>query len=579
MLMKTNMKMTIKTKLQLGFGFLFLLVVLTGALAVLNLQKLSNASRAILKDNYETIDYARGMLERLNTSDPYRLQKGFAAFEANLKKQEGNITEPGEGALTEKLRINWEKLKGAHAGSGYDPVLVEEIRANLYALMDLNMKAIVRKNSVATVASYDAILFVSLASCCFFLIGFTFILNFPAYIAGPIKDLTLGIRQIAQRNYQERLHYERNDEFGELSESFNEMASKLDEFEHSNLARIAFEKRRIETIINTMSDLIIGLDEKDHILFANKVACELLGMKSIELLAEYAPDVALKNDLFRTLIRAQTDPVIKIFADGKESFFTRESYSVTGHDQILGRVIVLKNITHFTELDKAKTNFIATVSHELKTPISSIKLSLKLLTDSRIGTLNKEQDQLIADISDDTRRLLSITSELLDLAQVETGNLQLNVQVTEPGKIIKYAMDAITTQAQQKCIQVDVSNKSEHRLIMADPEKTAWVLVNFLSNAVRYSPARARIEVSSEVCGSSVEFTVRDFGKGIEQQYVDRIFDRFFQIPGEYEGKRQGSGLGLSISKDFIESQGGRIWVKSAIGEGSEFAFSLPMAS
>jgi len=577
--MTTKIKMTIKTKLQLGFGFLFLLVVLTGALAVLNLQNLSNASKAILKDNDETIDYTRRMLETLNTTDPVRLKKGFAAFEASLKKQEGNVTEPGEGALTEKLRVNWDKLKGAKASTGYDPGLIQEIRANLYALIDLNMRAIVRKNSVATVASHDAILFVSLASCCFFLIGFTFILNFPEYIAGPIKDLTQGIRQIAQRNYQERLHYERNDEFGELSESFNEMAAKLDEFEHSNLARIAFEKRRIETIINTMSDLIIGLDEKDHILFANKVACELLGMKSIELLAEYAPDVALKNDLFRTLIKKQTDPVIKIFADGKESFFTRESYAVTGNDKILGRVIVLKNITHFKELDKAKTNFIATVSHELKTPISSIKLSLKLLTDSRVGSLNNEQDQLIADISDDTRRLLSITSELLDLAQVETGNLQLNVQVTEPGKIIKYAMDAITTQAQQKCIQVNVSNNSEHKLIIADPEKTAWVLVNLLSNAVRYSPAKARIEVSSKVCGSSVEFTVRDFGKGIEQQYVDRIFDRFFQIPGEYEGKRQGSGLGLSISKDFIESQGGRIWVKSTVGEGSEFAFSLPLAS
>ena len=172
---------------------------------------------------------------------------------------------------------------------------------------------------------------------------------------------------------------------------------------------------------------------------------------------------------------------------------------------------------------------------------------------------------------------MRITSELLDLAQVETGNLQLNFVKTDPRKIATYAMDTVRFQAEQKGIELELVSRTKLPQLNIDIEKTAWVLVNFLSNALRYSAEKSKIVVQVIETGHDVEFSVRDSGKGIDEQYQKRLFDRYFQVPTDGNNK-SGSGLGLAISKDFIEAQGGRIWVISAIGEGSRFCFSLPSA-
>lgn len=244
-----------------------------------------------------------------------------------------------------------------------------------------------------------------------------------------------------------------------------------------------------------------------------------------------------------------------------------------------GQVYVLKNITKFKELDEAKTNFIATVSHELKTPLSSIKMSLKLLNDERVGNMNQEQLQLIGHIQEDSERLLKITGELLDLAQVETGNLQLNMVISDPMDIVNIAMDAVRFQAEQKDITLElIGANNQLPNVNADVQKTAWVLVNFLSNALRYSSIKSKITLEVKVDTSFIEFSVRDFGKGIKEQYQKKLFDRYYQVPTDGQNK-SGSGLGLAISKDFIEAEKGRIWVESSLGEGSRFCFTLPIAS
>lgn len=564
--------MNIKTKLQLGFGFLFLLVMLICGISIFYINHLASASKLIIKDNYETIAYSRNMLIDLSTVPGKNKKLQAKDFTVNLKGQENNITEPGEAEVTAHLHLLADKYFSSTDSSA---ATVHLLQQDLYELMRLNMKAIERKNLNAQNTAGNAIIFVSITSAICFLLAFTFIVNFPGYIANPVKELTLGIQEIARRNYSQRLHYQENDEFGQLAESFNQMAYKLDEFEHSNLAKIVFEKKRVETIIRNMSDMIIGLDEKDRILFANPVACNLLGVKEIDMIALYAPDFALKNDLFRNLIRDQADKVIKIFADNKESYFSKETLEVKNEDTVLGKVILLKNITKFQELDKAKTNFIATISHELKTPISSIKLSLKLLADERIGHMNKEQLQLIGNIKEDSQRLLSITGELLDLAQVETGHIQLNIQSSDPRAILDYSLEAVKIPAQQKQVTIKVEIAENTPAILADPEKTAWVLINLLSNALRYSAEKGQILVHIKETTKQVEFSVLDFGKGIEEQYRKLIFDRFFRVPSEINFEKNGSGLGLSISKDFIESQGGTIGVESTVDEGSRFFFYL----
>lgn len=326
-----------------------------------------------------------------------------------------------------------------------------------------------------------------------------------------------------------------------------------------------------------MQDAIIGFNEKNIILFANEQALKLLAMPEEDLLGKYAPDVAVRNDLLRTLINLeQSIKPLKIYAEGKESYFTKELYPITANDIPIGQVIILKNITSFRELDIAKTNFIATISHELKTPISSIKMSLKLLEDNRVGTVNSEQEKLIINIKEDAQRLLKITGELLDLAQVETGNIQLQKQRVLPKQIIDYACQALKIQAEQKNISLNIVCDDHLSGVTCDLEKTAWVMVNFLSNAIRYSPEDSQITVQSLVKNSEIIFSVKDAGPGIEQRFLDKIFERFFKVPGADHSK-SGTGLGLAISKEFILAQGGKIWATSEIGTGSTFHFSFPV--
>lgn len=221
--------------------------------------------------------------------------------------------------------------------------------------------------------------------------------------------------------------------------------------------------------------------------------------------------------------------------------------------------------------DRDKTNLIATVSHEIKTPIASIKLSTKLLEDSRIGELNAEQKQLIQNIKEDTMRVLKITSEVLNMAQMESGKIQLNIHPTNPKQVVDYAIEATRFQAEHKQIAFELITEEPLPAVDADNEKTAWVLVNLLSNAIRYSPEKSKIIISITVKPQTVEFSIQDFGNGIEHQYLHKIFDRYFQVPGS----KPGTGLGLAISKQFIEAQGGKIYAQSSVGRGSKFTFTL----
>lgn len=227
------------------------------------------------------------------------------------------------------------------------------------------------------------------------------------------------------------------------------------------------------------------------------------------------------------------------------------------------------------EQSEAKTNFIATISHELKTPLSSIKMAGRLLQDQRVGTLNEEQQELVNQVSEDANRLLAITGELLHLTQAETGHIQLQIASVAPAVIVEVATRAITFQARQKNIQIITDIQDEDLRIYADAEKSSWVLINYLTNAIRYSRVDGVVTVTvTGVPGGAVSFVVRDQGPGIEARYLPKLFDKYFRVP--VKGDDTGSGLGLAISKEFIEAQGGSVGVWSEPGFGSAFSFELP---
>jgi len=558
--------MKLKAKLTLGIGFLFVVILIFGILGIVSISKLSSDADKILKSNYETLVYDNNMLKALDELP--KNPKAITFFETNLVKQENNITEIGEGDATKLLRSNFEEIK-QHPN---DSISYKEIRQAIQVINTLNQNAIYRKNETAQKTATSAIFWLTIIFSILTIISFTLTINFPDVISTPVKALANGIKEIANKNYSNRIHLDHNDEFKELADAINTMSEKLDEYDHSNLAKIKFEKSRIETIINQMRDGIIGFDENKNILFLNVVSEKLLGLKERDIVGQYAADLAVKNDLMRRLLQEEDKTELKIYADKKESYFNKEVLKVSNDEQIIGEVIVLRNITPFHELNNAKTNFIATVSHELKTPISAIKMSLQLLESNKTGELNEEQLQLIESIKDDSNRLLKITGELLNMSQVETGNIQLNIQQSQPSAILQYATDAVKVQAEQKQVALKIKIEPDLPTVKADKDKTAWVLINFLTNAIRYSPENDEVTIEIFEQDDKVTFAVKDNGKGIEFKYLSKIFDRYFQVPGTF---KSGTGLGLAISREFIEAQGGTIHVESKIDVGSKFYFTL----
>ncbi len=570
--------MKIKTKLTLGVGLLFLMILLLSIVSARYMYELKADTENVLVDNYRTLEYSRNMLLSLET----RAESSLKNFEVYLQRQESNLTEINEREVTRDLKKRFDTF----LQNPSDSVIKSEIRKDIFKLMDMNMQSIQRKSEMAKETVNNAVFWIVISGTLCFLIAFTLLINLPSNIANPIKDLTESIKQIADKNYSERVHFESNSEFEALAKSFNAMAQKLEEYNKSNVAKLLMEKKRVETLIDKMHDPVIGLDEKMQIIFANEEANQILGLSASELIGFHSKDLALKNDLLRELIKdidemgsnkTEIKP-IKIYANGKESYFEKDIQHIsiipTGETRplIVGHVILLRNVTEYKELDSAKTNFIATVSHEFKTPISSIKMSLQLLENKQVGTLNSEQQNLLESIKDDANRLLKITRELLNMTQVESGNLQLAILTADPKEILQEAINATKTQADQKQIQLQINSPDIVSKIQTDKEKTTWVLTNLISNAIRYSYDNSTVLLVIKETNEQVSISVHDTGQGIPPKYIDKIFDRYYRVPGT---KKEGTGLGLSISKEYIEAQGGKILVASEFGKGSIFKIFL----
>ncbi|KQT18477.1 PAS domain-containing sensor histidine kinase [Chryseobacterium sp. Leaf404] len=572
--------MKIKAKLNAGVGLMFLMIIILSLSGGWFIYQLKKDTQNILVANYNTLQYSRNMLLALEDlgKDPVAGND----FRKNLELQSKNITEDGEMQATQNIERHFSELKADFG----NPAIESSIRKDIAELMQLNMNAIQIKSKIANTTAENAIAVISVLGTLCFLIAFILMANLPANISNPIRELTSSIHQIANQNYKERVHFKSNSEFGELAKSFNTMAEKLQEYSESRLDKILKGKKRIETLIDNMHDAVIGIDENRKVLFVNDEALKISGLKKTDFVGRQIQDIAVSNDLIRNLIKEIIHPdsekdssgSLKIFVEGKENYFEKEIVDInvipTGEQeiQLIGQVIMLRNITPFKELDLAKTQFIGTVSHEFKTPISSIKMGLQLLENEKVGNLNEEQRHLLKGINEDTVRLLRITGELLNLAQVETGIIQLNIHPFSIDPMIKEVMDTNQSAAAEKNIRINAHVDSRVETVNADEEKIVWVLNNLVSNAIRYSSENSTVDIAVKKVDDSVKFSVTDQGRGIEPQYLKQIFTRYFRIPGT---KTEGNGLGLSICKDFVEAHGGSVSVESKPGQGSSFSFEI----
>lgn len=566
--------MNVKTKLLLGVGALFLMIVALSAIGAIYINKSKRDTKNILVANYNSLIYSKNMIQAL---DDFDNPEAVKEFEKNVDLEGKNLTEKGEKESWLALKNHFFEYK-----SEPSPENAVALRNDIGEIMRQNMEAIQRKSDIAIATSENAYIWIIALGTFCFLVASSLLFNIPHSISNPISTLTKSIDEISKRNYSERINLPMDGEFGQLAGSFNIMAQKLEEYENSNLNREIINKKRVETLIENMHDPVIGLDDEGKIVFINQEALKVSGLVKTDVLGKTASNIAIDNDLIREILqreKSSSTDSMKIYADDKESYFDLDvvpiSFLETGKKNIInaGKVLILRNITRYKELEYAKTNFIATISHELKTPISAIKMGTQLLKNENFGDLNLQQQELVNSIEEDGQRLLDITGELLNMSQVESGNIKLNITDCSVKNLLNAAYTNNIKLAQNKSIKITLENKvEENATVTADFDKTVWVLNNFITNAIKHSFTDGAIILGAEKLGDRSRFFVKDFGNGIDEKFQNEIFDRYFQVPGS---NQNGTGLGLSICKSFIEKMNGEIGVDSTGAEGSRFWFLL----
>ncbi len=606
---------TIKSKISIGLIFLFAVILLLSILGILFINKLAQKSRGSIIDNYSSVDYAINMINSLEDTYLFQINniqskisdsiaihnylnsKNY--FEKNLLLESNNITEKNEAEYVNRLQSsyrnylnNYKELENKSKINEKNLTMFRDnyisVKTKIMDIYKLNMDAINRNtNNIQTTAD-NVIIYMSIVAVVSILITLFFIFTFPSKIVEPIKELTEKIKSISDRNYDQKLDINTKDELGELSTAFNIMAERLKLYEAKHIDQLLFEQKRLEAVVHSFEDGILFIDENRKIVLINETVLQIAGLEQNAALNQSVIAIAGYNDLIREIYKTvqsrssngitELKP-IRIVRNGKESFFNVEAEEIITYSEsekketFIGNLILLRNITKFQERDTAKTNLLATVSHELKTPLSSINLSLRLLEDKRLGELNNEQKEVLNALRQQSNRLSRVINELLDYSQIETGNIRLKFSQVKPDEVLDIGITALMMQISEK--DIDLKTEIEEGLpeIKIDLEKVVFVFINILNNAIRYSKKGDEINIAVRKNNNEVEFSIRDNGPGISEEDCGKLFQRFTQIGNK---SKQGWGLGLAISKEFMQAQNGKIWVESEIGKGSKFVFSLP---
>ncbi|MEO8446155.1 MAG: ATP-binding protein [bacterium] len=612
--------MKLKTWLTYSYILMALMVVSVSVFGYYFIDRIVLASDRILKDNYESVLYLEKMIDALDEIDNHVVIEYFGnrnlrslernsydhykkQFEENLIKEENNYTEPGERELTEMIKTDFANYIRLSNSAPSDTSLrayyqnkvspeYSVIKKTCYEILALNQKAIIQKNDEAKVLSKELALYMIVVSFLALLIAVIVLIKIPNIVINPIKELTRRIRDISEKKYSQKLDIHMNNELGILVDEFNLMSGKLEEYERSNIEKYIAEKKRAEAIVKSMRDGILVIDETNKVVLINHVSEELFGISESNITGKNIYEISNYNNLIKIVSQdlsgddvpsdsnGKNKNYFRIFYKDKEEFFLKEIVKVydESNKNKLGAVIILKNVTGFKELDEIKSGFVATVSHELRTPLSAMSMSLRLLMDKRIGSVNDEQGKLIEAMKQEVKRLLKIVNELLNLSRIESGSEVMKFQNVSIEDIFDGAVTPMLMQFENKKIKFEMNVEKNIPHVKADVNKIAWVLINLLSNAIRYSPENGSILLSAVKSNNEVLVSVKDNGKGIGSNNLNKIFDKFMQIDaGNLESSKSGVGLGLAISKEFVNAHGGKIWVKSEVGKGTVFYFTIPV--
>jgi signal transduction histidine kinase len=541
--------------------------------------------------------------------------KSFAAhspldqFETNCVAEDHNITLDGEGAVAAAVTKLWkgesltaEKLPGESYRQAYlrllDPTIQGADRATAFATVErlspllktqahgviqLNLDAMKPIDGRAKHMADNAIRMMVLLAVTGIALAVIFTFFVGRSILRPLATVTKSIREIEQGNLDLVVQVKTRDELHQLAEAFNSMAAKLREFRRTDRAKLVRTQRTTQLAVDSLPDAIAIISPDGHIELSNETAHRLFRL-------DPGTDIAQSSDprlnlLVREVAAADQplerrgyESAIEVYDQGGQlKYFLPHAVPIRDAERhLLGVTLVLADVTNLRRLDEMKSGLLSVVSHELKTPLTSIRMAVHLLLEEQVGQLNVKQSELLMAAREDSDRLERIIADLLDMGRLESGRVELDLRPEPAERLVSDAITPLETAFHDRGVALDVAIPDDVAPVLVDPARIDHVFSNLLSNALKFSPPGSRVRVSAQNEEAMVRFSVEDTGVGIPAEYLPRIFERFYRVPRE--NQPAGAGLGLAIAKEIVEAHGGRIAAQSLTGQGTCLSFTLQRA-
>jgi len=614
--------MSLRTKLLLSYLIFIAALVVLGGWSAWRLRDMGSVSRRIISNNYDSVVAAQEMKESLERQDSaalfallgahdkamVQLREHRARFDANFQKAANNITEIGEPEALETIRRDRDAyyqtfdaflaiLTAGDAGaSGARREELSErneyfthlepqfnrLRADCENLLQLNQRAMLAKSEaaagVAQLWFYRTLLFAGVLIAAGLGLAF-FLAN---RIVEPLRQLTASTAKIAGGDLDARVTISSRDEVGVLAAEYNRMATRIRQLRSSDMGKLLVAQQTTEAAIDSLYDPVIVTDGQGCVTKLNPAAGEIFGSENenagkhvgeVARDARIASAVAEALESQRPVAGEGMSSVLPLAVDGSERAFRLRTTPMrdNGH-RLLGAVTILEDITHLREIDRIKSDFIATASHELRTPLTSVQMGVHLLLEGTLGELNDGQNEVLQACRQDCERLDKLMRDLLDLSRIEAGESQPQLALVRARDLIASITEELRPQVETKGLELRVELSLDREYLEIDRTQIERVITNLVSNAIRHTK-HGQIKISAEQRDSHIAVSVSDTGSGIPTDYLPHIFDKFVQVPDAPTG---GAGLGLTISKSIVEVHGGQISVQSQPGRGTTFTFTLP---
>lgn len=609
-----RMKSSIKNKILILLGTMFFLFILNNLWAIINLRKLDNSINMIMKSNYNSIVAVQNMSLILERQDSLQLSYIFTKnkdyiekfyenkeyFYNSLKVEQNNITEKGERELSKKATENYEiynrkfdkflKIKKEDEMQEYYfneifPVF-EELKQNFRELIDLNQNSMLSKKEKAAEISKQAVLSIVFLVTITTIIGFmlsSFIIN---GIFVQFRELIEKMNKISEGDYSQRIKPLNDKELKKLAETFNKMSEELSSYRIMSIKKLMAEKKKAEAVVENISDGIIVADLKGKVILINKEAKHLFNLieKDEQTIGKDFISVINNKEIYEKIKKnIENEKVEKedrhfevtLLNDNKKVHTKIFINKISIENENIGVVVLIQDITKLKKINQMKTDFVSTVSHEFKTPLTSMGMAVSMLAEGK--NLNEDQKECVNIIKEDNERLNVLVNDLLDLSRIESGKTVMNIKENSVFEIINNAVNPLKRLFETENVVCEVGKIDLNYKVNADFNRITWVMTNLLTNAVKYkdNSRQLKIEINAIKDEDKIVFSVKDNGIGIDEEFHEKIFNKFIRVSVSEDGKVTGTGLGLSICKGIVEAHKGKIWVESKKGEGSIFYFEL----